>query len=129
MAEERKSRNALRKELVRFKLSPEERGIVQRFVRKNGVGYLVDEHGPTVVVNYTFREPVGMGLPAGQMSAIGVAVRGPNDEFSFCQGMEIASKRAARIVAAQVCTILESYAPRGGAAFIEYMKKDLRIED
>jgi hypothetical protein len=129
MADKRKSKNKLREELRRFQLTQAERGFVQRFVRKNGAGFVVDDIEPTVIVNYTFLEPVGMGLPTGQMSAIGVATRGPNDEFSLCQGAEIASKRAARIVAAQVCAILEGYSPKGGAAFIAYMKKDLRIED
>jgi len=129
MATKRKSKNQLRKELERFRLSDQERGIVQRFVKKNSMVYLVDEHNPTVVVNVVFREPVGFGLPTRSFSAIGVAVRGAGDQFSLCQGIAIASKRAVRIVAAQVCAVLEGYSPGNGGAYIQEMKKDLRIED
>lgn len=125
----RKSRNQLRKELERFRLSDQERGIVQRFVKKNGAGYLVDERDPTVFVNFVFREPIGYGLPTGSFSAIGVAVRGSGDEFNLCQGMAIASKRAVRAITAQVCAVLEGYSPASGKAYIQAMKRDLRIED
>lgn len=122
---EGKSKNALRKELQRYKLSGQERGIVQRFVRANSDGVVLEDRDPTVVVKVGFREPVGFGFLVPQLFATGVAVRGPGDEYVRCEGVRIATKRSVRIIAKQLCAVMEGMSPVDGVITIEKMKRNL----